>query len=69
MKALSEEAKSVDLPGKKYVKCSEGAALYSMGRATFAAMAKDAGAIYRYGRCVWVNLEIFDEYFQRYKDY
>lgn len=68
MKALSEEARSAKLPGKKYVKCSEGAALYSMGRAAFMDMAKDAGAVYRYGRSVWVNLEIFEAYFQRCRD-
>lgn len=68
MKELSKEAKSTKLPGKKYVKYSEGAALYSMGKAAFMEMAKEAGAVYRYGRSVWVNLEIFEEYFQRFRD-
>ena len=54
--------------GKKYVKYDEGAALYSMGMNTFQRIAHEAQATVRVGRSVWVNLDLFDKYFQTFAE-
>lgn len=41
--------------GKKFVRYSEGAELYSMGLHSFQELAKDAGAVYRIKRMVLVQ--------------
>lgn len=55
--------------GKKYVKYKEGAALYSMGMNTFQRLAKEGRATVRVGRSVWVNLDLFEKYFQTFAEY
>lgn len=54
---------------KKYVRYEEGAKLYSMGLHTFQQLAKEAGAIYRVKRIVLINLDIFDEYLEAFREY
>ncbi|MEE1086463.1 MAG: DUF6462 family protein [Schaedlerella sp.] len=54
--------------GKKFVRYDEGAKLYSMGLHTFQQLAKEAGAIYKIKRIVLVNLDIFDEYLEAFKE-
>ena len=54
---------------KKFVRYDEGAQLYSMGLHTFQNLAKDAKAVYRVKRIVLVNLDIFDEYLEAFRDY
>ena len=55
--------------GKKYVQYDEGAALYSMGLNTFQRLAKEAQATVRVGRSVWVNLDLFEKYFQTFAEF
>ena len=54
---------------KKFVRCEEGAKLYSMGLHTFQQLAKEAGAVYRVKRIVLVNLDILDEYLEAFREY
>ena len=55
--------------GKKYVKYDEGAALYSMGLNAFQRLAKETQATVRVGRSVWVNLDLFEKYFQTFAEF
>ena len=52
---------------KKFVRYSEGAALYSMNRKTFARMAVEAHAVYKIDRLCLVNTEVFEEYLETYR--
>lgn len=52
---------------KKFVRYQEGAVLYSMSLRKFQDLAKDAGAIYKVGKMVLVNCEIFDQYMETFK--
>lgn len=52
---------------KTYVRYKEGAELYSMGLSKFQEMAHDAGAVYKVGKACFVNLEIFEAYFQTFR--
>jgi len=52
---------------KKFVRYQEGAELYSMSLRKFQDLAKDAGAIYKVGKMVLVNCEIFDQYMETFK--
>ena len=64
-----EEIKSLVRSGqKKYVRYSEGAALYSMGLHTFQDVAKEAGAVYHVKRLVLVNTEKVDQYLEHFCD-
>jgi len=54
--------------GKKYVRYDEGAKLYSMGLHTFQQLAKEAGAVYKIKRIVLVNLDIFEEYLEAFRE-
>lgn len=54
--------------GKKFVRYSEGAELYSMGLHSFQELAKDAGAVYRIKRMVLVNTVIIDEYLESFRE-
>ena len=49
---------------KKFVRYAEGAELYSLGLHTFQKIAKEANAVYKVERCVLVNTEKVDEYFE-----
>ena len=64
-----EEIKSLVRSGqKKFVRYSEGAALYSMGLHTFQDVAKEAGAVYHVKRLVLVNTEKVDQYLEHFCD-
>lgn len=52
---------------KKFVRYQEGASIYSMSVRKFQDLAKDAGAIYKVGKMVLVNCEIFDQYMETFK--
>lgn len=52
---------------KKFVRYKEGAEIYSMSLRKFQDLAKDAGAIYKVGKMVLVNCEIFDQYMETFK--
>lgn len=68
-KEIPELEKMVRERRKKYVRYEEGAKLYSLGLHTFQQLAKEAGAIYRIKRIVLVNLDIFDEYLEAFREY
>ena len=68
-KETGKEAVRETLAARKkiYVRYKEGAALYSMGLSKFQQMAHAAGAVYKAGKACFVNLEIFDAYFQTFR--
>ena len=51
---------------KKYVRYKEGAELYSLGKHTFTQLAKEAGAVYNYKRCVLVNTQKVDAFLENF---
>lgn len=53
---------------KKFVRYDEAVELYSMCDKTIRKMAKDAGATYKFGRCVLINTEIFEEYMEYFRE-
>lgn len=53
---------------KKYVRYQEGAELYSMGLNTFREIAREAKATVRIKGIVLVNVEIFEEYLELFKE-
>ena len=52
---------------KKFVRYKEGSEMYSMSLRKFQDLAKDAGAIYKVGKMVLVNCEIFDRYMETFR--
>ena len=68
-KKTGKEAVRETLAARKkiYVRYKEGAALYSMGLSKFQQMAHAAGAVYKADKACFVNLEIFDAYFQTFR--
>ena len=56
---------------KKFARIGEGSKIYSIGTHRFIELARDAGATYKVnkgsGGMVLVNLEIFDEYMEQYR--
>ncbi len=56
---------------KKFVRIGEGSITYSIGHHRFIEMARAAGAVYKIGdgtgSTVLVNLEIFDEYMEQFR--
>lgn len=67
-KEVPELERKVRENRKKFVRYEEGAMLYSMGLHTFQQLAKEAGAIYRIKRIVLVNLDVFEEYLEAFKE-
>ncbi len=57
---------------KKFVRIGEGSITYSIGHHRFIEMARAAGAVYKInegtGGTVLVNLEIFDEYMEQFRE-
>ena len=53
---------------KKYVRYQEGAELYSMGVNTFREVARDAKATVKIKGIVLVNIEIFEEYLELFRE-
>ena len=51
---------------KKFVRYAEGAQFYSLGLHTFQEIAKEANAVYKVKRCVWVNTEKVDKYLENF---
>lgn len=52
---------------KKFVRYSEGAALFSMGLHPFQELAREAGACYKMKRTVLVNVEIVEQYMENFR--
>ena len=53
---------------KKYVNASEGAVIYSIGKTRIMTMAKEANAIYKVGNSALINVEVFDEYLEQFRE-
>lgn len=53
---------------KKYVNASEGAIIYSIGKTRFMKLAEEAGAIYKVGSSALVNMQLFEEYLEKYRE-
>ena len=51
----------------KFVRYDEGADMYHMGMTKFQELAKEAKACYKIGRTVLINLEVFDEYMEQFR--
>ncbi len=49
---------------KRFVRYKDGAVLYSMSLNQFKKLARDAYAVYKYGKMVLVNTKIVDEYLE-----
>lgn len=52
---------------KRFVRYKEGCIIYSMGMNKFSELAKDAKAIYKVGKLVLVNTEIFEKYLDSFR--
>lgn len=52
---------------KRFIRYKEGAELYSMSRSTFERRAKDAKAIYKMGKIVLVDTDIFERYLESFR--
>lgn len=58
----------IAMGAKKFVKYDEGAKIMSMGIHSFMDLAKDAKAVYRIKRMVFVNMDIIYDYMENFKD-
>ena len=59
--------KEMKIVAKKFVSQKEGAELYSMGVNTFRNLANDAGAVYKVGKLVLINTEVFEQYLETFR--
>lgn len=50
-----------------FVRYKEGAEMYGLCRKTFEIRAKEAGAVYKVGKAVLVNCEIFEKYLETFR--
>lgn len=53
---------------KKYVNAAEGSIIYSLGKTRFMALAREAGAVYKVGASALVNVEVFEQYLEQFKE-
>lgn len=61
------DAKTRKTNNKRFVRYSEGAEMYSMGKTKFQELAKDAKACYKVNQLVLVNLDILDDYLETFR--
>lgn len=61
------DAKTRKTNNKRFVRYSEGAEMYSMGKPKFQELAKDAKACYKVNQLVLVNLDILDAYLETFR--
>lgn len=52
----------------KYIRYKDGAEIYSMCQKTFEKLAKDAGAVRKYGKMVLVSCEDIDDFLELCKE-
>ena len=50
---------------KKFIRPKDGEKIYSLGRTAFDNIARKAGAFYKIGKCVLINVSILDEYIEK----
>lgn len=53
---------------KKFVRYEEGAEKYSMSRTSFMKLAKEAHAVYKIRNIALVNVELFEEYLETFRE-
>ena len=53
---------------KKYVNATEGAIIYGIGKTRIMALANQAGAVYKIGNTALINVELFDEYLEQFRE-
>lgn len=68
MKHIYKVPNTVKQVVKKYVRIGEGSIIYSIGHHRFIELARAAGAVYKIAGTVLVNLEIFDEYMEQFRE-
>ena len=72
MKHLYKVPGTNKLVHKKYVRIGEGSIIYSIGHHRFIEMARAAGAVYKInegtGGTVLINLELFDDYLEQFRE-
>ena len=51
---------------KKFRRYKDGAEYYGMSLSMFQRMAKEANALYKRSKAVWVNCEIFEQYLESF---
>lgn len=54
-------------PRQKFMRMKEATAIYHMSRTKLAEAAIDAGAFYKLGGTVLINIEIFDKYLETFR--
>ena len=64
---MGEENQRIKSAKKRFVRYKEGCEIYSMGMNKFAALAKEAKAIYKIDKLVLVNTEIFEKYLDSFR--
>lgn len=52
---------------KVFVRYKEGAEMYGLCQKTFEMRAKEAGAVYKVGKAVLVNCDIFEKYLEMFR--
>ena len=52
---------------KRFVRCDEGAALYSMSESKFSTLARKANAVYKVDRIVLINCDVFEDFLEKYR--
>ena len=56
-----------DSEKRKFIRPKEGTYLYSMSRTKFDELATKAGAVYRLGKVVLINVKVFEEYLEQHR--
>jgi len=65
---IPELDKLIQFGAKKFVRYDEGAKMFSMGLHSFQEVAREAGAVYRRGRIVLVNVKLVEEYMENFRE-
>ena len=52
---------------RKFIRPKEAIRIYSMSRTYIEAIAKQSGAMYKIGKVVLINVQIFDDYLEKHK--
>lgn len=52
---------------EKFVRYTDGAKMYHMGKTKFQSLAKEAKACYKIGQMVLVNIDILNDYLEQFR--
>lgn len=53
---------------KKYVNAAEGEVVYGISRSHIIELAREAGAVYKVGKLVLINTEVFEDYMEQFRE-